>query len=777
VEFINGKLMRRLVLLLVLLTSLFFASLLIDGNSQSLSNKRALNLNVDGVRVYYFYGEGCPVCAGVKPFIDAAEGCGLSVERFEVYGNRSNMLLLQDYFDKFNVPKCRRGVPAVFTSDSYLVGSGIAVELHNFVNASRQAVSNEAEAVAVDNAAKAGEFDGFSLLTLTVAALVDSVNPCSMAILFFLMAGLLMFRKREKALKVGLAFTLSVFVANLLFGLGILTAIGITSFSSMFKVVAGAVAIVTGVLLVKDCFWYRRGGFTMEVPSFLKPYLKRRLSRAFFGKDSSILAAFAIGFLVSSFEVPCTGGPYFYVLASVADEALRLQTLPVLLYYNLVFVLPLLVITALLYFGSVHVERARGWQERNKPLINLGRGLPMIAVGFLTIPMQNIIQFLKMFLFVYRVVYVPAVVILIFYIAFKFFSRSENRDKAFRGVTVGVLAVVVLFASTYAQIGLRDVRTLSLGSVVVAVRYVDGTPVEGAGIRVYKDFNVPPELNVSSGFTNATGQFKAASLPYCNYTYWVETLMSDGVISYVPVRVDETCVANVVVNPLKGDINGDGVVNVLDLSIVGIAFDSYPGHPKWNPLADLKKDNKINVLDLSVVGINYGKEALTGCVNVKVQFYDGTPIEGAEVFVNGSKIGLTDSSGIVQNCSVIGKGDYTVKAYYGGTQYGKDASMTVNECGVGNALIDGKGCATIRVVDANENPVGGNEVWLECMTNFFGTTNAKGIVQKCEVLSSGDHVVDAPNTVGYCFADGILSIDSSLSGFKTIRPPCNICTY
>lgn len=53
----------------------------------------------------------------------------------------------------------------------------------------------------------------------------------------------------------------------------------------------------------------------------------------------------------------------------MADEAMRLQTLPVLFYYNLIFVLPLLMITALLYFGSFHVEWMRGWQEKNKPLL------------------------------------------------------------------------------------------------------------------------------------------------------------------------------------------------------------------------------------------------------------------------------------------------------------------------------------------------------------------------------------------------------------------------
>jgi hypothetical protein len=196
----------------------------------------------------------------------------------------------------------------------------------------------------------------------------------------------------------------------------------------------------------------------------------------------------------------------------------------------------------------------------------------------------------------------------------------------------------------------------------------------------------------------------------------------------------------------------------LDLSIVGIAFGSYPGHPKWNPLADLKKDNnnnKINVLDLSVVGINYGKEALTGCVNVKVQFYNGDPIEGAEVFVNGSKIGSTDSYGLVQNCSVIGKGDYTVKAYYGGDQYKPDASLTVNDCGVGNALVDGKGCTTIKAVDTSGQPVGANyEVWIDCLLKFLGYTNNVGVAQDCTgKLTPGDYLAQVYTPSGVCFGE------------------------
>ena len=35
------------------------------------------------------------------------------------------------------------------------------------------------------------------------------------------------------------------------------------------------------------------------------------------------------------------------------------------------------------------------------------------------------------------------------------------------------------------------------------------------------------------------------------------------------------------------DINNDGVVDMLDISIAAYAFGSYPGHPRWNPLADV----------------------------------------------------------------------------------------------------------------------------------------------------------------------------------------------
>jgi len=50
-----------------------------------------------------------------------------------------------------------------------------------------------------------------------------------------------------------------------------------------------------------------------------------------------------------------------------------------------------------------------------------------------------------------------------------------------------------------------------------------------------------------------------------------------------------------------GDLNGDGVVNIADLVVVGRAYPSRPGDPDWNPIADVNSDDRINIIDAVLV--------------------------------------------------------------------------------------------------------------------------------------------------------------------------------
>lgn len=58
---------------------------------------------------------------------------------------------------------------------------------------------------------------------------------------------------------------------------------------------------------------------------------------------------------------------------------------------------------------------------------------------------------------------------------------------------------------------------------------------------------------------------------------------------------------------ILGDINGDGKVDIRDVSVVASAFGSFPNHSRWNSDADLNKDGLVNIRDIAMVCANFGR--------------------------------------------------------------------------------------------------------------------------------------------------------------------------
>ncbi|RLG43172.1 MAG: hypothetical protein DRN81_07120 [Thermoproteota archaeon] len=58
---------------------------------------------------------------------------------------------------------------------------------------------------------------------------------------------------------------------------------------------------------------------------------------------------------------------------------------------------------------------------------------------------------------------------------------------------------------------------------------------------------------------------------------------------------------------LEGDVNGDNKVDIADIAAASYAFGSYPGHPRWDPMADLNLDGRVTIHDLLMIARNFGK--------------------------------------------------------------------------------------------------------------------------------------------------------------------------
>lgn len=224
--------------------------------------------------------------------------------------------------------------------------------------------------------------DGFTLSVIIGAALADSINPCVFGVLIFLLAFMTrVFKSKHRMLLGGILYTLVVYATYLLLGFGILRVAVSTGFSSAFYWIAAIIAIIAGLLEMKDFFAYGRGFTLQMIPGGakrIKMYTSKIENFNFKHPSVSMFAVALLGVFVVLVELPCTGAPYFAVLALLAQGSYA-TAVPYLLLYNFVFILPLIVVISIAYLGKG--ERLEVWRQKNKGIMRLGIGLFLIALG------------------------------------------------------------------------------------------------------------------------------------------------------------------------------------------------------------------------------------------------------------------------------------------------------------------------------------------------------------------------------------------------------------
>jgi hypothetical protein len=56
-----------------------------------------------------------------------------------------------------------------------------------------------------------------------------------------------------------------------------------------------------------------------------------------------------------------------------------------------------------------------------------------------------------------------------------------------------------------------------------------------------------------------------------------------------------------------GDVDGDGIVNIRDVTAAILAFYTWPSKPRWNPYCDLDLNGMVNMRDIQTIAMNFNR--------------------------------------------------------------------------------------------------------------------------------------------------------------------------
>ena len=339
------------------------------------------------VCVFYFYRLDCHLCQGIKPFIDSIGGNYSD----SIVIHRYNAAELDSYnlYSRFctiqNIPMEQRGVPLVVVGNKFFMGPNQIKD--NLENEILDAIANNRTQCPMPEVCTTTEINQtnhqvlanitkVTLPLITIAAAADSVNPCAIGVLIFLVGFLFLSSQgnRKRTLAISAIYIITVYLVYFLAGIGILAVLSKLSFLKILTKALAGVIILFGLINIRDAF--KQGKALLAIPDGAKPLIHSWVYKA------SIPSAIILGIIVASVELPCTGGMYLAILALLASSTTSSSAFWYLAFYNLIFVLPLIVITLLFIFG-LETEQLQMWMEYHKKKARLSIGIVLMAIGII----------------------------------------------------------------------------------------------------------------------------------------------------------------------------------------------------------------------------------------------------------------------------------------------------------------------------------------------------------------------------------------------------------
>lgn len=377
------------------------------------------------VHLYFFWHGQCPHCRDAKPFLNSL------AEQFPWLKLHSHALHAPEPVRLYQrmaaaMGEEARSVPAFFFCDRLFIGydnaQGVGAMLRDALltchaGLNRRAAPSEpepdtsaldkpllapepetapapvssaaltpektAESLIVPGVGKvSGKEISLPLYTLIIAGL-DAFNPCAFFVLLFLLSLLVHARSRARMLFIGGVF---VFFSGLVYFLFMAAWLNLFQFIGQLDLItlgAGLLAVLVALVNIKDFFYFKRG-LSLSIPDSAKPGLYQRM-RGLLNADRLLPLTFGtitLALAANTYELLCTSGfPMVYTRLLTLNELPTSVYYLYLLFYNLVYIVPLLLIVLLFTFTL----GARKLSEEEGRSLKLLSGLMMFGLGLLLI--------------------------------------------------------------------------------------------------------------------------------------------------------------------------------------------------------------------------------------------------------------------------------------------------------------------------------------------------------------------------------------------------------
>ncbi len=348
----------------------------------------------DSVCIIYFYTDSCTHCAAVKLYLDELEssyGDKIVITRYSL-GEPENIELYYRFCTSRDYEG--RSVPVLGINDKIFVGEGVI--LGNLEDEIKRAFSMDKKICPLGSLACSSDssdgllsegvnpaFAGISGLSFSklapvvvFAGLGDGINPCAFAVLIFVMAMLMQISgRRRKLITVVSVYMLSLLAVNVALGIIYFYTSVVIGAPVFIRYIVIVIAIIAGLINIKDFFFYGKG-LSLKIPDKAHDFIQK------FARRTTVFSAFILGSIVAVLEAPCSVPIYLTVIEILKGEGHSLVlVLPYILLYNVMFIVPLVVLAVLVYRGRDTAVLEK-WRDSHKRWMRLLIGIILLALAY-----------------------------------------------------------------------------------------------------------------------------------------------------------------------------------------------------------------------------------------------------------------------------------------------------------------------------------------------------------------------------------------------------------